>query len=218
LKVQGFGSFIKKAEHIFRLNAELIFGEGNGPIILGIGLNPGSCQLMDREDWNSFLQSDSLVVTGEIKLDRTMLHISEMVLEAQPHFQGKVNLNNLMNYRNGNMNEALSMYKHLKRNGLYLNELETDFNPLLKKHPGSIIWLGWSLKRSARLNARKDQVYTNVITSCNRIIAKYPNESPSSPHPHVGHFCPQLQKDALAYRSYIMPKLRAALTEVQYSQ
>jgi hypothetical protein len=210
LKVQGFGSFIKKGEHIFRLNAEIIFGEGNGPIILGIGLNPGSCQLMDREEWHSFLQTDNLVVTGEIKLDRTMLHISEMVLEAMPQFQGKVNLNNLMNYRNGNMNEALSMYKLLKWNSLYLNELETDFHQLLKNHPSSIIWLGWSMNRSAILKARKDQVYTNVSNSSNRIIAKYPNNNPTSPH--VGHFCPLLQKDAIAYRSYIIPQLRAALT------
>jgi pentatricopeptide repeat protein len=210
LKIQGIGSFIKKGEHIFRLDAELIFGNGNGPVILGIGLNPGACQLIDKEAWNSFLQSDNLVVTGEIKMDRTMLHISEMVLEAQPHFQGKVNLNNLMNYRNGNMNEALSIYKQLKRDGLYLDELETDFNQLLKNHLSSIIWLGWSLKRSAILNARKNQVITNVSNSCKRIIAKYHNDNPSSPH--VGHFCPQLQKDALTYRSYIIPKLRAALT------
>ncbi|SEB97882.1 hypothetical protein [Paenibacillus sp. GP183] len=210
MKVQGFGSFIKKGEHIFRLNAEMIFGEGNRPVILGIGLNPGSCQLMDMEEWNSFLRTDNLVVTGKIKMDRTMLHISEMVLEAQPHFQGKVNLNNLMNYRNGNMNEAISMYKQLKRDGLYLNELETDFNQLLNNHPSSIIWLGWSLNRSAILNARKDQVYTDVSNSSNRIIAKYPNDNPSSPH--VGHFCPLLQKDAIAYRSYIVSQLRAALT------
>jgi hypothetical protein len=210
LKIQGIGSFIKKGEHIFRLDAEMIFGKGNGPIILGIGLNPGACQLIDRGAWNSFLQSDNLVVTGEIKMDRTMLHISEMILEAQPHFQGKVNLNNLMNYRNGNMNEALSIYKQFKCNGLYADELETDFNQLLKNHTSSIIWLGWSLKRSAILNARKDQVYTNVSNSNNRIIAKYPNDNSSSPH--VGHFCPQLQRDALAYRSYIIPKLRAALT------
>jgi hypothetical protein len=216
MKINGLGTFIQKGSHIFRSHAELQFGEGTGETFLAIGLNPGSSQLIDPVQWGKLLSSQNQPITGEIKLDKTMLHIKEIVLAAKPDFQGKVVINNLMNYRSGNMAEALAAYKDLKVRGGY-PELETDFDEVLRKYANSsFVWLGWSLRSDSILNSRKKEVLNAINILGKRIVAKHYKEDFSSPH--VWHFCPLLHKNAQMYKIYIVPILQGALCRTEESK
>jgi hypothetical protein len=210
MQVKGYGTFVKKGEHIFRTDAKITFGQGTGRKILAIGLNPGASKLSNQEQWNSFLSKDCAVEEGEIVLDRTMLHIQSIILDAVPTFNGTVYIQNLMNYRNGDITEALRQYQIFKAKGLHAVDLETNEDLLLKYHSDSVIWLGWSQRESALLNARKKQVMSHLSAHKDRIIAKYKDDNPNSIH--VWHFNPQLKSDSDSYRTYIVPKLRNALT------
>ncbi|MCM3001282.1 hypothetical protein ACTHSJ_26240 [Paenibacillus cellulositrophicus] len=209
MAIRGTATFIQRGGYIFRVEAKLSFGNGSGPDILAIGLNPGSCQLEDPYEWEVLEGLENQKITGKIKLDRTMNHMKEIILEADPSFQGTIRIYNLINYRNGNLSEALTIYKQMKQRQEFLFELETDFANLLQRDVCSFIWLGWSYEKNSMLNRRKQQVMDDIIRSQKPIIAKYHNDKPFNVH--VGHFSPQLVSKAKEYRSYIVPQIRSAL-------
>ena len=203
--INAQGTFIRSGDFVFRTKAELRFGEGNGQRLLLIGLNPGSCQLLHKNEWDAFLQQEKRSVTGEIALDPTMKQIAKIIEEADPAFSGTLHMLNLFNLRNGNIDSALKEYHKLKLDPNILPLLETNFESDISFSQYSCDWLGWSQHSHSELNLRKKSVRHQLEMGKVPVIARYRNDNPKDHH--VWHFKPLMKKHADEYRKYMVPLL-----------
>ncbi|WP_379135239.1 DUF1643 domain-containing protein [Paenibacillus sp. sgz500958] len=203
--IQAQGTFIRSGALVFRTKAELRFREGNGQRLLLIGLNPGSCQLLHKHEWASFLEQEMRSVTGDIALDPTMKQIVNIIEEAVPAFSGNLHILNLFNLRNGNIDNALQEYSKLKLDPHILPLLETDFKRDIIFSQYSCVWLGWSQHSHSELNLRKKSVRQYLALAGTPVLARFRNDN-SKDH-HVWHFKPQMKNQSDEYRNYIVPLL-----------
>lgn len=215
--VHAEGTFVRFGGETFRTEARLYFRGGVGKDLLLVGMNPGSCMLAHGKEKELKKANEGEYVTGEIVMDKTMLHIVQMMDEACPNFKGTLYIVNLFNVRCGNMGAVIKRYVRLLAKKSFEPYLLTNLKMYAKSRVFSAVWLGWSLRDESKINKRKKQVkrifdsFTDkrLISPFNDQVAKYKDNDPSSIH--VWHFRPLLAIHAKKYRNDMVPLLRNIL-------
>lgn len=148
-EVQAFGTYYRSNGHVCRKAAYLQFGHSCESIGSTIMLNPGEAEFVIDTCVVEGLES-----SGEIKLDKTMKRLVE-ILQQSSHkpIDGRFHIYNLFSLQNTSSKNAVKQDVLLHEAGMNNIEIIKQFR--MEQHPW--VLLAWSTEKGAALQKLKEQ-------------------------------------------------------------